>query len=127
MKEKVEQNGSPIPALRRSKCGMEDKNEQRVSLLVRLRGPGIMMLCGLLFFTGMYRFKDRAVPTSSSGGRKLPIYCVQTDEPRVALSFDAAWGGGWMRSMASQPGLPGEADGGKTKAFWPLRPLGIRQ
>lgn len=24
--------------------------------------------------------------------RKLPIYCVQTDEPRVALSFDAAWG-----------------------------------
>ena len=24
--------------------------------------------------------------------RKLPIYCVQTEKPQVALSFDAAWG-----------------------------------
>ncbi len=24
--------------------------------------------------------------------RKLPIYCVQTDEKKVAISFDAAWG-----------------------------------
>jgi len=24
--------------------------------------------------------------------RKLPIYCVQTDEPKVSVSFDAAWG-----------------------------------
>ena len=26
------------------------------------------------------------------GKRQLPIYCVQTDKPQVALSFDAAWG-----------------------------------
>lgn len=25
-------------------------------------------------------------------GRNLPIYCVQTEKPQVALSFDAAWG-----------------------------------
>ena len=24
--------------------------------------------------------------------KKLPIYCVDTDKPKVALSFDAAWG-----------------------------------
>ena len=24
--------------------------------------------------------------------RKLPIYCVQTEEPKIAVSFDAAWG-----------------------------------
>ncbi len=24
--------------------------------------------------------------------RKLPIYCVQTDKKRIAISFDAAWG-----------------------------------
>jgi polysaccharide deacetylase family sporulation protein PdaB len=24
--------------------------------------------------------------------RKLPVYCVNTDKPQVALSFDAAWG-----------------------------------
>ena len=25
--------------------------------------------------------------------RLLPIYCVETDKPKVAISFDAAWGG----------------------------------
>ena len=24
--------------------------------------------------------------------RKLPIYCVETDKKRIAISFDAAWG-----------------------------------
>ena len=28
----------------------------------------------------------------SSAERKLPIYCVQTDEKKIAISFDAAWG-----------------------------------
>ncbi|MGN0204498.1 MAG: polysaccharide deacetylase family protein [Coprococcus sp.] len=27
-----------------------------------------------------------------SSERKLPIYCVNTDKPQVAISFDAAWG-----------------------------------
>ena len=29
---------------------------------------------------------------TAEGERKLPIYCVQTDEKKVAISFDAAWG-----------------------------------
>lgn len=28
----------------------------------------------------------------SFGDRKLPIYCVDTDEKKIAISFDAAWG-----------------------------------
>lgn len=32
------------------------------------------------------------VLTASASTRELPIYCVQTDKPQVALSFDAAWG-----------------------------------
>ena len=28
----------------------------------------------------------------ANSGRKLPIYCVDTEEKKVALSFDAAWG-----------------------------------
>lgn len=28
----------------------------------------------------------------SAGERELPIYCVDTDKPRIALTFDAAWG-----------------------------------
>lgn len=30
--------------------------------------------------------------TVSTATKELPIYCVQTDKPQVALSFDAAWG-----------------------------------
>lgn len=30
--------------------------------------------------------------TVSSVNKKLPIYCVDSKDKRVALSFDAAWG-----------------------------------
>lgn len=30
--------------------------------------------------------------TASVATKELPIYCVQTDKPQVAISFDAAWG-----------------------------------
>lgn len=29
---------------------------------------------------------------SATADRKLPIYCVETEKPQVAISFDAAWG-----------------------------------
>lgn len=28
----------------------------------------------------------------ASNDRKLPIYCVETEKKRIAISFDAAWG-----------------------------------
>lgn len=31
-------------------------------------------------------------PLAADGGRRIPIYSVFTDEKRVAISFDAAWG-----------------------------------
>ncbi len=33
-----------------------------------------------------------SVISFASGERKLPIYCVETDEKKIAISFDAAWG-----------------------------------
>lgn len=30
--------------------------------------------------------------SSTVNGRELPIYCVKTDKPEIALTFDAAWG-----------------------------------
>jgi len=51
----------------------------------------VLMLAGLLGVR--YREKGTILPTSSSvGDRELPIYCVQTEEPKIALTFDAAWG-----------------------------------
>ncbi len=38
-----------------------------------------------------YRYISGLVSVSSNvNGKELPIYCVQTDEKKVALSFDAA-------------------------------------
>lgn len=30
--------------------------------------------------------------STNVGGRELPIYCVDTEKPQIAISFDAAWG-----------------------------------
>ena len=35
---------------------------------------------------------SRQAMSSIISEKKLPIYCVDTDKPKVALSFDAAWG-----------------------------------
>ncbi|QUI22011.1 polysaccharide deacetylase family protein [Vallitalea pronyensis] len=44
----------------------------------------IMMLSNLLI--------EKTIATLSASKKSLPIYCVETDEKKVAISFDAAWG-----------------------------------
>ncbi len=39
-----------------------------------------------------FREEEIAAVGNMYGDRKLPIYCVETEEKVVALSFDAAWG-----------------------------------
>ena len=39
------------------------------------------------------RVSERILPViNSTISNQLPIYCVQTEEPKIALTFDAAWG-----------------------------------
>ena len=55
-------------------------------------GKIITMATALLVLGGTIGIKQ-AVPTSSTvGDRELPIYCVETDEKKISLTFDAAWG-----------------------------------
>lgn len=35
---------------------------------------------------------DSTTVSSTVGNRELPIYCVETNEKKIALTFDAAWG-----------------------------------
>lgn len=52
----------------------------------------VTMAAALLVLGGTIGVKE-AVPTSSTvGNRELPIYCVETEEKKIALTFDAAWG-----------------------------------
>lgn len=51
----------------------------------------LIMLLGITVVH--YNETGSLVPTSAPVSKKeLPIYCVQTDEPKIALTFDAAWG-----------------------------------
>jgi len=52
-----------------------------------------ILLALAIALVGSYKYIGGYVTVSSNvNGRELPIYCVQTDEKKVALSFDAAWG-----------------------------------
>lgn len=58
-----------------------------------LRGIGVCILCMLLFLAGSWYTREQIVTvTNMQQQKELPVYCVQTDKPQVALSFDAAWG-----------------------------------
>ena len=54
---------------------------------------GILALCLTVVLVGTIFFGEDTVPASALvESRRLPIYCVQTEAPKVSLSFDAAWG-----------------------------------
>ena len=57
---------------------------------------GFTLLGGLLLLSAALSLPPAiqrvSAVVSANGERKLPIYCVQTEEPKVSVSFDAAWG-----------------------------------
>lgn len=58
----------------------------------KLTGKIITMAAALLVLGGTIGIKQAVPTTSTVGDRELPIYCVETDEKKIALTFDAAWG-----------------------------------
>ncbi len=64
----------------------------------RFRKKHMLYLAAAILFVGIgVSVLPPAVKTVSAvltaeAERKLPIYCVQTDEKKVGISFDAAWG-----------------------------------
>lgn len=54
---------------------------------------GLIVFGIAAFVTGSKALVNSTVTVSNSvDGRELPIYCVETESKKVALSFDAAWG-----------------------------------
>lgn len=59
---------------------------------------GIFTCVAAIAMIGSYRYISGIVKVSSNvNGKELPIYCVQTDEKKVALSFDAACASCYLR------------------------------
>ena len=53
----------------------------------------MLALCLIAGLGCIYQSQKATVQTGYEvGDRKLPIYCVDTPEKKIALSFDAAWG-----------------------------------
>lgn len=58
-----------------------------------LSGKVLIALTIFVFVAGLAIYLTTASTVSNTvGDRELPIYCVDTSEKKVALSFDAAWG-----------------------------------
>lgn len=74
---------------------MSKRNSEQTTLFKR----SIFWLTVLIAIVGITYYYEKSVfqngwdfITASTATKELPIYCVQTDKPQVALSFDAAWG-----------------------------------
>lgn len=58
-----------------------------------LKKYGVLVLALVVVLAGSYNYLSDLISVSSNvNGRELPIYSVETDEKKIALSFDAAWG-----------------------------------
>lgn len=54
---------------------------------------GVLALAAFAILKGVLAVTGANVTVSNSvNGRQLPIYCVDTTEKKIALTFDAAWG-----------------------------------
>ena len=49
-------------------------------------------LCAVVILVACLGVSKTVSVTNTVNGKELPIYSVETDEKKVALSFDAAWG-----------------------------------
>ncbi|MBQ3969732.1 MAG: polysaccharide deacetylase family protein, partial [Clostridia bacterium] len=65
----------------------------RVFILTRKRLAVLGAALAVVLCLGVFRFADNGTAVAANASqRSIPIYCVDTDEKKVSISFDAAWG-----------------------------------
>lgn len=87
--EKVKRKIKFFPPRQEGQSG-EEYARQKVILGIKY---GTFALAAFAILRGVLVTAGESVSVSNSvDGRELPIYCVETQEKKIALSFDAAWG-----------------------------------
>lgn len=87
--KKVKQMFSIFPPRQEGQSG-EEYARQKLITGVKY---GVFLLTAFALLRGILVTAGANITVSSSvDGRELPIYCVETPEKKIALSFDAAWG-----------------------------------
>lgn len=69
---------------------MKESDRKRLHAVMQSILVGTMFL--LCVLGAVKALPESITASTTAGGRELPIYCVDTEQPKVALSFDAAWG-----------------------------------
>lgn len=83
--------------------GREETEIAKISTFIRcgLFVLSVIFISGIAIAYGQNKLERQSLSTSANAGfhqsriqreRKLPIYCVDCPDKKVALSFDAAWG-----------------------------------
>lgn len=90
---------SPQPRGRKNRTKEEWKRAAfRQEILLHTVKSAAFLLTTVALIQGIIRVLPVSITVSNSvNGRELPIYCVETGKPQIALSFDAACGGGYLR------------------------------
>ena len=60
----------------------------------RVKRMAAWMVMAVLVISAIRYVPEVVTVSTSVDGRELPIYCVDTEKPLIALRFDAACGGG---------------------------------
>lgn len=92
MKEYIEKVKRRMPVFPRKPEGVSGEEYARRRLIAGLK-YGALALAAFAVLRGVLITLETKVGVSNSvNGRELPVYCVETEEPKIALTFDAAWG-----------------------------------
>lgn len=71
----------------------QEENQTDTNYIRGYIKSGLLTLSALVLIILGFQYLPDAVYTMKQGsGPKLPIYCVECESPKVALSFDTAWG-----------------------------------
>lgn len=67
------------------------------------RNKSIMLVALIVCISLIYNYAgySRILSVFYNNGRELPIYCVDTPEKKIAISFDAAWGSDYTEDLLS--------------------------
>lgn len=71
---------------------MSEDDRKNVALFFK---TGLLILSLIILLVSAIVFLPKVLPaagTSIVSAKELPIYCVKTEEKKIAISFDAAWG-----------------------------------
>lgn len=92
MKKYIEKIRSKIKLFPPRQEGQSSEEYAKEKVILALK-YGTFVLAAFAVLRGVLVAAGENMTVSNSvDGRELPIYCVETDEKKIALSFDAAWG-----------------------------------